>query len=132
MLMTEILASGLYHIIDLVPADTHRQLLNLQLPPFAIGAPTNTMNILATRNEKSDLYSAQISAIAGFLVAVGIMYWIVAALFIAQLDLGMKTTGTDTGISYSHALDTVKVLKLNLLIVQISMTTIRFLGVSLC
>jgi hypothetical protein len=131
MLMTATLPSGLYHIIDLVPADTYWQLLILQLPPFAIGAPTNTMNNLATRDEKSDLSSAQISAIAGLLVAVGVVYWIVAALVIAQLNLGMKATVTDSGMSHSHALDTVEVLKLSLLIVQTSMTTVSFLGVSL-
>jgi hypothetical protein len=132
MLMAAILVSGLCHIMDLISADTHRQLLILQSPPFAIGAPTNAMNNLATKDGKLDLSSAQISAIIGILVAVGIMYWIVTALITAKLDLGMKATGTDSRISYSHAIDTVEVVKFSLLLIRIPMTTVRFLDVSLC
>jgi hypothetical protein len=132
MLMAAILVSGLCHIVDLISADTHRQLLILQSPPFAIGAPTNAMNNLATKDGKLDLSNAQISAIIGILVAVGIMYWIVTALITAKLDLGMKATGTDSRISYSHAIDTLEVVKFSLLLIRIPMTTVRFLGVSLC
>jgi hypothetical protein len=86
--MIATLVSGLYYIIDPFPADTHRQLLILQSPPFAIGAPTSTMNNLATRDGKSGLSSAQIGAIAGIVVAVGITYWLVTALVIANFRLG--------------------------------------------
>jgi hypothetical protein len=74
--MTATLVSCLWFIIHLILADTHPQLLILRLLPFAIGAPTNTMTDVVPRDDNRELSSAQIGAIVGVVVAIGIMYWI--------------------------------------------------------
>jgi hypothetical protein len=71
--MTVNLVSGLWSIIHLIPADTRLQLLILRLLPFAVGAPTNSMNKVVPRDGNRKLSSAQIGVIAGIIVAVGIM-----------------------------------------------------------
>jgi hypothetical protein len=73
--MTATLVSCLWFIIHLILADTHPQLLILRLLPFAIGAPT-TMTDVIPRDDNRELSSAQIGAMAGVIVAIGIMYWI--------------------------------------------------------
>jgi hypothetical protein len=46
------------------------------------------MTSVVARDSNSNLSSAQIAAIAGLIVAVAILYWIVTALVIAKFRLG--------------------------------------------
>jgi hypothetical protein len=73
--MNTTLVSSLWFIIHLILADTHPQLLILRLLPFAISAPT-TMTDVIPRDDNRELSSALIGAMAGVIVAIGIMYWI--------------------------------------------------------